>query len=258
LWDDKDGIDIANPLRHEESRLRTCLLPSLLQAKKYNMNHGVDQVRIFEIAKVYLAGNEKLPLEKTCLSAIADVDFYNLKGVVEALLSNLGIAAECEWIPYETSRSILLFKTGKVAQIKWDGNILGYLGESCESEFKPPPCMMELDMDLLMEKSNFIKKYKNLSLYPPVFRDLAIIVNEAYLWSDIQRCIKYTKINFLREINFFDVYRGKQIPAGKKSIAFNLCFQSPDRTLSSEEVDVELQAIIDSLQRTLNAELRKI
>ena len=97
LWSDKGGIDIANPLRQEESRLRTCLLPSLIRTKIYNMNHGVERVRIFEIAKVYLAG-EKLPEEKTCLSILADVDYLTLKGIVESLLLNLGVTSKCEWM----------------------------------------------------------------------------------------------------------------------------------------------------------------
>lgn len=76
LWSDRVGIDIVNPLRQEESRLRTSLLPSLIKTKRYNMNHGTEQIKIFEIAKVYLAG-DKLPDEKTCLSILADVDFLH-------------------------------------------------------------------------------------------------------------------------------------------------------------------------------------
>ena len=125
--------------------------------------------------------------------------------------------------------------------------------------------MVELDMDLLVKMSHFSKKYQTLSQYPPVLRDLAIIVDEGVTWASIEKCIATanprsktgTSVSYLTGINFFDIYRGKQIPSGKKSIAFNLCFQAPDRTLRSEEVDIELQTIVDSLQRILNAELRK-
>jgi len=134
---------------------------------------------------------------------------------------------------------------------------LGYLGEAKEFGFKTSPHMAELDLDLLVEKSNFTKKYQTLSQYPPVFRDLAVIIKEDYIWADIENCVKNTKANYLEEINFFDIYRGKQIPAGMKSIAFNLCFQSQDRTLKSEEVDLAVQTILNSLQETLGAELRK-
>ena len=254
LWSDKGGIDIVNPLRQEESRLRTSLLPSLINTKRYNMHHGTEQIKIFEIAKVYLAGN-KLPHEKNCLAILVDTDFLTLKGIFESSLVNLGILSTCEWITFSEPR---LFRDERAARIQMDGMTVGYFGEaSQELGFKTLSCLLEVDLDVLIEKSNFIKKYQNLPQYPTVFRDLAVIVNEETPWSSIEKCIMDAKVALVREINFFDVYRGKQIPAGKKSIAFNLCFQSPDRTLRSEEVDIELQAIVDSLQRILNVELRK-
>src|SRR3989339_2260096 len=150
LWSDRVGIDIANPLRQEESRLRTCLLPSLIHTKIYNMNHGVEQVKIFEIAKVYLAG-EKLPQEKTCLSILADVDYLTLKGIVESLLTSLGITSKCEWMIFGGS---ILFKADRSAKIQLGNNVLGYIGEAKELELKISPCMIELDMDLLIKMSN--------------------------------------------------------------------------------------------------------
>jgi len=253
LWSDRGGIDIANPLRQEESRLRTCLLPSLIRTKIYNMHHGVEQVRIFEIAKVYLAG-EKLPEEKTCLSILADMDYLTLKGIVESLLVSLGITSKCEWMTFAGS---ILFKADKSAKIQLVNNILGYLGEAKELELKTSPCMVELDLDLLVKMSNFAKYFQTLSQYPPVLRDLAIIVDEEVTWASIEKCIAAVNISFMTAINFFDIYRGKQIPSGKKSIAFNLCFQASDRTLKSEEVDVAQHMILESLYKTLGAELRK-
>ncbi len=254
LWSDQAGIDIANPLRQEESRLRTSLLPSIINAKRYNMDHGTEQVKIFEIAKVYLA-EDKLPQEKTCLSILADTDFFTLKGIVESLLFNLGIFSRCEWITFSEPT---LFRDERAASIQMDNNILGYLGEaSGELGFKILSCFVELDLDLLIEKSNFTKRYQNIPQYPSVYRDLAIIVNEEVTWSSIEKCITGTRASFLKETNFFDVYRGKQVPAGRKSIAFNLCFQAPDRTLTSEEVDSAQQIILDTLSKTLGAELRK-
>ncbi len=255
LWSDKESIDIANPLRQEESRLRTCLLPNLIRSKIYNMHHGVERVKIFEISKVYLAG-DKLPQEKTCLSFIADGDFYSTKGIVESLLLSLGIFSKCEWKLFHEPK---LFHEERTAVIFLDNKVLGYLGEaSKELRFKTLSCLLELDMDLLIEKSNFSKKYQNLPQYPPVLRDLAIIVDEEVTWASIERCIIDTKVLSLKEINFFDIYRGKQIPTGKKSVAFNLFFQADDRTLRSEDVDIFQRDIMDNLQKTLGAELRKL
>ena len=131
------------------------------------------------------------------------------------------------------------------------------MGEAKELEFKTSSCMVELDLDLLVKVSNLSKYFQTLSQYPPVLRDLAIIVDEEVTWASIEKCIAAANISFMTAINFFDIYRGKQIPSGKKSIAFNLCFQSSDRTLKSEEVDVAQQMILDSLYKTLGAELRK-
>lgn len=253
LWSGAPGMDIANPMRQEESRLRTSLLPSLINVKRYNANHGTERVKTFEIAKVYLAG-EKLPLEKTCLSILADIDFLTVKGIVEAILTHLGIHSKCESLPFSKPE---LFRDGRAAKILLDGKVLGYLGEgSNDLAFNAPPCLAELDMDLLVEKASCAKNYQALPQQPPVFRDLALLVDEEVAWTSIEKAIAGTKVPFLKNINFFDVYRGKQIPAGKKSIAFNLCFQAQDRTLKNEEVDVAQATIIDVLHKTLNAELR--
>ncbi len=253
LWSHSSGLDIANPLRQEESRLRTSLLPSLINVKRYNANHGTERVKTFEIAKVYLAG-EKLPQEKTCLSILADIDFLTAKGIIEAILTHLGIFSKCESIPFSKPE---LFRDGYAARMLLDGKVLGYLGEGCKDlAFNAPPCLAELDMDLLVENANFKKNYQALPQHPPVFRDLALLVDEEITWASVEKAITGTKVSFLKNINFFDVYRGKQIPAGKKSIAFNLCFQAQDRTLKSEEVDIAQTTIIDTLHKTLNAELR--
>ncbi|MFO0793762.1 MAG: phenylalanine--tRNA ligase subunit beta [Candidatus Brocadiaceae bacterium] len=254
LWSDKEGIDIANPLRTEESRLRTSLLPSLIGVKRFNTNHGTEEVNIFEIAKVYLRG-DKLPQEKTCLSLLADTDFFTLKGIVESLFSSLGMSSRCDWTVFSEP---LLFQNERAARIQLGDVTVGYMGESSKnSELRTSPCIAELDMEVLVEKSNFAKKYQTMSPYPAVSRDLAIIVDEAVTWASIEGCISNTKASFLKEIKFFDVFRGKQVPQGKKSIAFNLCFQAQDRTLKSEEVDVVQQLILETLHKFLSAELRK-
>lgn len=218
------------------------------------MNHGTEHVRIFEIAKVYLAG-DKLPQEKNCLSLLADADFLTIKGVFESLTRHLGIVLSCEWLPFIEPR---LFRNERAARIQMGSAPVGYLGEaSQELGFKAVSCLAEIDLDLLGEKANFARKYQDLPQYPAVFRDLALLVNEEVTWSSLERCIMNTGVDFLKELKFFDVYRGKQIPAGKKSVAFSLCFQAKDRTLTGEEVDHAQQIIVAALSGTVGAELRK-
>lgn len=254
LWSDKEPVDITNPLRQEECRLRTCLLPNLINTKRYNINRGTEHVRIFEIARVYLAGDGS-PFEKSCLSVLADVDFYSLKGTMELLLYQLGISSKCTWTPFCKPG---LFRDERAARIILDDRVLGYFGEASKDlGFKTEPCLWEIDVDFLIEKSNLTKEYQAISQYPSVIRDLAVIVDERVTWASIEQCITETRVPFLKEIQFFDIYRGKQIPAGKKSVAFSLCFQAHDRTLRSEEADMSVQIILDALHNKLGAELRK-
>ena len=165
------------------------------------------------------------------------------------------MSSRCYWTAFSEP---LLFQNEMAARIQLGNATVGYMGESSKnSELRTSPCVAELDMELLVEKSNFAKKYQTMSPYPSISRDLAIIVDEAVTWVSIEGCISNTKASFLKEIKFFDVFRGKQVPQGKKSIAFNLCFQAQDRTLKSEEVDVVQQVILETLHKFLSAELRK-
>ena len=183
------------------------------------------------------------------------MDFFALKGIIEALLMHVSIFSRCECSDFNEPR---LFQEGRAARIQIEHVTFGYFGEaSKELEFKTTTCFAELDMDVLVESSNFVKKFQPLSPYPPVLRDLAIITDEGVTWASIEQCITATKVSFLKGINFFDIYRGKQIPEGKKGIAFNLCFQAQDRTLKSDEVDVAQQTILDAMHKNLGAELRR-
>ena len=265
LWSNAPGMDIANPLRQEESRLRTSLLPSLINVKRYNANHGTESVKIFEIAKIYLAG-EKLPQEKTCLSFIYNNDkrpnenrsddfFLDAKGIIEALLIHLGISLKCKSIPFSKPE---LFKNGYAAKILLDDKILGYLGVGCKGlEFAEPTCLAELDMDLLVEKANFTKTYQAIPQHPSITRYYSFTVDEMVTWDMVIKVITDTNVPILKDTKYDDVYRGAQIPAGKKSITFILRFQAQDRTLKGEEVDIAQATIVDTLRKTLHAELRK-
>ena len=255
LWSGEEVVEIANPLRQEESILRTSLLPSLAKVKIYNANHGCEKVKLFEIAKIYLKG-EKLPHEKVCLSLLDSAGFFEGKGIVQSLLKNLEIHEKCEWVAFHEKTR--LFNNEKAAKILMDGKTLGYIGEaSKELGFKTLCTLIELDVDALVEKAHFDKKYCEPSPYPMIKRDFAIVVDEEKTWASIEDCINGAKIFIVKEVNYFDIYRGKQIPEGKKSIAFNLCFQSHERTLKSEEVDNASEVILDALYKKLGAELRR-
>jgi phenylalanyl-tRNA synthetase beta chain len=114
----------------------------------------------------------------------------------------------------------------------------------------------ELDFNILIDKANLDGSYRRISSFPIVKRDLAVVTDEKVTWANIRGCIESLKIDYLGDIEFFDVYRGKQIEKGKKSIAFKLIFRAEDRTLKSEDIDALQEKILANLSNSLGATLR--
>jgi phenylalanyl-tRNA synthetase beta chain len=198
-----------------------------------------------------------MPEEKECLCILGEDGFLSLKGIVEAILSYLNIAHRLESTPYRSD----LFSPEKSAELKLGGNILGYIGELSSDmiksyDFRSTPCITELNFDLLMGLTNLESSFQKIPLFPTMERDLAIVSDEKVTWGDIKKCIELLNIDYLDNIEFFDVYRGKQVEKGKKSIAFRLIFRADDRTLKSEEVDALQEKILDNLNNTLGVILR--
>ena len=130
----------------------------------------------------------------------------------------------------------------KSTELKLGDSVLGFIGELSREvindyDFRSKPCVAELDFNILIDKTNLDGSYCKISSFPIVTRDLAVVADEKVTWADIKGCIESLKIDYLGDIEFFDVYRGKQVEKGKKSIAFKLIFRAEDKTLKSEEVD---------------------
>ncbi len=143
-----------------------------------------------------------------------------------------------------------------------DGKTLGALGEVKsevveEYDLNTRPVMAELDFDAIVEGADLSTSFKKLPLYPPAVRDMAVVVDECVAWADIARCINESGLQYLERIEFFDLYRGKQVPAGKKSLAFKLCYRAPDRTLKGEEISEMQKLVEERLGSELGATLRK-
>lgn len=264
----KEGVSltIRNPIRAGEDRLRQSLLANLLKTKRYNQDHGVSGVKVFELSRVYLPiDTQKLPEEKTCLALLweeegrgAEEGFYELKGIVEGLFCSLSLKGEVQWQQFPTS----LFTEERSSRVELEGTPLGILGEVRSEVVRQydlhyAPCMAEIDFDALVRASSLVPTFKRPPLYPPIVRDLAIIVAEETSWAEVERCVRESGVKYLEAVEFFDLYRGRQIPPGKKGIAFRILFRAPDRTLRNEEADEALQVIIDRLSRLLGVTLRK-
>jgi phenylalanyl-tRNA synthetase beta chain len=189
-----------------------------------------------------------LPEERTVLAILSEEDLSHLKGVIEALLDAAGVRSK---VSFEPAADPFFAEKG-AAKILLDGAPLGIMGEVgpavCERYGAArPPCMAELDDDLLVRAAALEHRYTKLAAHPASVRDLAVVVDEALPWARIEGCIRDLRIPILESIEFFDIFRGKQVPAGKKSVAFSLTFRAADRTLTSDEVEAARQSCIQSL-----------
>ena len=190
------------------------------------------------------------------LAVLSDDDLLQLKGALEQLFAALGIGGEAVFAPFES----VFFAEGHAGRMTLGGEPLGVIGEVSPKtaeryDLPKPPCAAELDFDLLVRAAKIERAYSRAAPYPAAVRDLASVVDEAVPWATIERCVRSLQSPILERIEFFDLFRGRQVPAGKKSVAFSITFRAPDRTLTSEEVEEARQACIRAL-RSIGAELR--
>jgi phenylalanyl-tRNA synthetase beta chain len=266
----RNVLRLRNPLSENQSTIRTTLLAILLENIKYNMNRRTNDIHIFEVGRVFhpLEG-EKQPYEPEYVSgamtglinaqvwnqSTRPVDFFDIKGAVESILDELGIHS------YQLKpASNLPFQSGRSAEIIVDGVSLGVFGEIHRNvlvsyDIEQNVYMFELCFDELMKFST-LEKFEPLSVFPSVYRDMAIILPYDVPASQVEDLIKSAG-ELVRNVNLFDVYKGKQVPDNMKSLAFSIEYYSPDKTLTDEEADEIHQKIISMLKETFGAELRK-
>ncbi len=258
IWSETGSLKILNPIRQDEDLLRKALVHNLLRVKKHNQNYGVEKTDIYELSKVYLPkGDDQLPEEKECLCILGEEGYLALKGVIEAILCHLNIADSLESVHFDFG----LFSSDKSAELRLGDSVLGFIGELSREvisdyDFRSKPCVAELDFDILIDKTNLESSYRKIPSFPVVTRDFAVVSDEAVTWADIKGCIESLKIDYVDDIEFFDVYRGKQIEKGRKSIAFRIIFRADDKTLKSEEVDILQEKILVNLNNSLGVNLR--
>ena len=260
------ALTIRNPIRKGEDRLRQTLMGNLLKVKKHNQDRDVPWVKVFELSRIYLptAGPEKLPDEKTSLcllweeeGVIPERAFYALKGIVEGMFSALGLSGHQQWQGYSGES----FDQKMSCRVELDGKLLGVLGELkkeivAEFDLNSAPILAEIDFDAVVERADLTTAFRKLPLYPSAVRDMAVVVDEQVSWADIEKCIAESGLQYLESVEFFDLYRGKQIPSGKKSLAFRLYFRAPDRTLRGEEANEMHKLVEERLGSALGAVLR--
>jgi phenylalanyl-tRNA synthetase beta chain len=261
-WHEGGPIALRNPLSSDRTHLRLTNMPSLLDVKRFNASHGIERVDLFELGKVYLPLSDSpdgLPLEKVCLTALTDRDegFFILKGVLDNVLEVLHVDGQLA----EEPAPVGPFSAEESLVLRLDGALLGCVGIlrkdlADQFDLSARPALMEVDFDLLVQKARIEPAVQPVPRYPAVARDIAVIVDESVRWADLRRCILDSAPPMLESLEFFDIYRGEQIPPGKKSIAFCVTLRSADRTLTSEEADAARSQIVSALQQRLGGQAR--
>ncbi len=263
-------IRVLNPISEELSVLRRSLLPSLLSVIQWNQNRKESDLRIFEIGKVYGKNPDGTMVERTNLGLVLTgnrfpqsweakeekVDFFNLKGSWEALDENLELR-KTDVVAEESS----LFEPGQSFTLRIGSQVIGEMGKVTQEflenfDIKEELYFLEIELLKLMEFQSQTKKFEPLPKFPPVDRDLALVVEDEIYSSQIIEKIKKTGGDLVEEVNLFDIYRGDQIPEGKKSLAYAIRYRSTNKTLTDSEVDEIHNDIVTQLKQHFRAQIR--
>lgn len=254
-------LKIKNPLGEDFSVMRTTTIASMMEALGRNYSRSNEEARLFELGKVYIPNTDsnKLPKEvnMVTLGIYGGVDYLDLKGVVENIIDVLGIKS----LSFKRQEEHATFHPGKTADLYIGKEYIGILGEVhpdvCDNYGVDTSCFIaELNLDKLYALSNLEKKYKPLPKFPSVTRDIAILIDDSILVQDIEEVIIRQGGSILESVKLFDIYKGKQIPEGKKSVAYAIVYRDNNKTLTDNEVNKVHEKILRSLEYKLGAQLR--
>ncbi len=256
----RNSVKISNPFGDDTSMMRTTSVGSMLDTLSYNYNRRADSVKLFEIAKVFIPTEAgKLPNEPeiVTIGMFGGVDFYDLKGSVETLMSELKIKN----VKYKAVTDNPIYHPGRCAEVIIDGKVAGTMGEIHPDVAKNfdigEKCYVaEISLDMMFEAIDQNVKFKALPKFPAVTRDIAMLVDKTVAVADIEEIMVKASGKLLDTIKLFDVYEGSQIPEGKKSVAYAISFRAPDRNLTNEEINVVFEKILKKLESGVNAQLR--
>ena len=267
-------IRLMNPISDEFSTMRTTMLPGMLVTAAYNLARQAESVKIFETGRVYLPKSLPLtehPEERQMIGAVMtgrrydlnwtngkdDVDFFDMKGVVEGLLESVhltgyGLVPCTE--PY--------MHPGKSCAVRVDGKVIGCFGclhPTAAANFNVGEETYVLEMELapLVKAAGTVPQYTHLAKFPGMSRDIAVVVPDTVSMKELEGVIRANAGGLLRQVRVFDVYTGRQVGKRSKSVAFNLTFRADDRTLTDAEIDAIMKTVVNNVQETYKAQLRK-
>ena len=258
----RQSFRILNPLGEDTSIMRTTVLPSMLEILTRNYNYRNQNVRLYEVGRTYLpGGKDGLAVENKVLSMGAygeNMDFYTLKGAVEAILKDLRAEDIRFQVPSVPNPS---YHPGRVADVYAGAHRIGVLGQihplvaqnyGVDAELY----CAELELKELALAKGTDPEYVPLPKFPAMTRDIAVVCEEKVTVGQLEDCIRSAGGKLIQQVSLFDIYRGKGVDEGKKSVAFNLVLRADDRSLTSEEADADVKKVLEALSSQLGAVLR--
>ena len=263
--DEFEALKLLDPITEDRNTLRYSMIPSLYKIYEYNKARENKDVCLFEIGKGFWKKGEVYgENQKICVLMTGkyynkigyneNINFYDIKGVAEELLDFLGYSGRYSFVmPKNMPKE---FHPGQTAEISVNNDIVGIMGRIHPSIEKENVFVMEINLDKLLDKKVGKMKFKEISKFPKIKKDLSILVDKDIPSKDIELKIKKKGGKLLQDIAVFDLYEGKNILQNKKSLAYSLSFGDPNRTLQDEEVNTIMENIIADLEKS-GMELRK-
>jgi phenylalanyl-tRNA synthetase beta chain len=268
MFPDVEALSLSNPISADLAQMRVSLWPGLLRACSQNLRRQQARVRLFEVGRKYLQGADGMREVETLAGVAAgarrpeqwsaakeSVDFYDVKGDLQTLFELTGAPQSFRF----AAEKLACLRPGRTARIYRDDVAVGWLGEVHPSmlrtlDLSTSAYVFELDIDLAL-KSNILK-LKEISKFPSIRRDIAVVLDEHVTFADIQENVSVSASGLLRDLRIFDVYRGQGIDSGRKSVALGLILQDYSRTLTDDDADAVVAAVVERLRQKLNATIR--
>jgi phenylalanyl-tRNA synthetase beta chain len=240
-----EAIRLPSPMTSDQALLRTTIVPGLVEAARTGVDAGVEDGRLFEIARVYFPSGEQLPIERWYVAGVVAGGYEAVKGVLETLYDALGLELRVS----RTTHALL--HPGKAAATD-----AGWLGELHPTLLEGTWGTFELDLETLFAGVPERVVYEDVITYPAALQDIAVAVAEDVEVGALLDAAREAAGDLLREARVFDIYRGEQVGDGRKSVAIHLAFQSPERTLTEDEATAARERIVEALRDRFDAELR--
>ncbi len=257
-WTEGEALRSLSPVLRGADRLRTTLVPSLLQARKTNEALSNPEIELFEIAKVYLPRGKKLPDEQYMLGITSGRDFSALKGIVEAVVA--GLRPEQRLVANALDEPLL--RPDASCRLLLGKEPLGYLGVLSDDGLKQfglrqPGAVAELRLGPLVEAARLIARNEPQPPYPPVSRDLNLVVDESVRWADVAATVESKCGEFFETLHYLDTYRDdERLGADKKSLLLSIVLRSKEGTMTNQQADQIRDQIVAACAEAHGAELR--